>query len=143
MKILAVDLGDLRTGLAFCDENETLAVPLATIFETNKQKLIEKIADQIKALKIEAVVVGNPINMNGSAGPRSKTCEKFAQALKQRTSLPVSLWDERQTTLLANRIMTTLNTKKKNKKNLVDKIAASLILESYLNFRKNNQSNNP
>ena len=142
MKILAIDLGSLRTGLAFCDKNETLAMPLATICETNKNKLIEKILEQIQKLKIEMIVIGNPINMNGSTGLQSKNCEKFANWLKQCSGLPVNLWDERQTTTIANRIMTSLKTKKKHKKNLVDKIAATLILESYLKFRKNNKLNN-
>lgn len=115
MKILAVDLGDARTGLACCDKNETLAAPLSTIFETNQKKLLEKIIKQIETLQIETVVVGNPINMDGSLGPRSNKCGKFATKLQQSTKIPVVLWDERQTTIMANRIMTTLKTKKKTK----------------------------
>ena len=137
MRILAIDLGDVRTGLAFCDELETFAAPLCTITETNRKKLIEKIAEQIQALKIETVVVGNPINMNGSLGPRSAKCKTFAAALQKTVNVPAVLWDERQTTLMANKIMANVNTKKKHKKMMVDKIAAVLILESFLSFRKN------
>lgn len=141
MKILAIDLGDVHTGLAMCDENESLAAPFLTIVEHNPKVLIKKIAKYVKTLKIETVIVGNPINMNGSNSTRSEKCEKFARNLEQQTKIPTILWDERQTTISAHKIMTTLKTKQKNKKKLVDKIAATIILETYLNFRKNQKLN--
>lgn len=139
MKILAIDLGDARTGLACCDSHELLAYPIETIYETSKQKLLKKIIDQIESLQVEEAVIGNPINMDGSHGPRSEKCKNFAEQLKQKANIPVIMWDERQTTITANKIMTTVKTKTKNKKKLVDKIAAVIILESYLKFKKNSK----
>ncbi len=140
MIILAIDLGDIRTGLAYCDKNEILACPLETIIESNQNILIQKTKNIIIKYKIELIVVGNPINMNGSCGPRSEKCVKFSEKLKNISKVPVILRDERQTTLLANRLLIESNTKKTKKKKLVDAVAATLILNEYLDFRKNNPS---
>ncbi len=134
---MAIDLGDSKTGLACCDLNETLAFPVGTITETNQKILIEKLINTISNMQIELVVVGNPINMNGSVGPRSKKCKKFADKLKSRLKIPVKLWDERQSTLLANRLLIEASTKKRKKKKLIDEVAATVILENFLKFRKN------
>lgn len=134
---MAIDLGDSKTGLACCDSNETLAFPAGTITETNKKILIEKLVNAISNMKIELVVVGNPINMNGSVGPRSQKCKKFADKLRSKINIPVKLWDERQTTLLANRLLIEASTKKQKKKKLIDEVAATIILENFLKFRKN------
>lgn len=139
MKIMAIDFGDKRTGLACCDETETLAFPVETIIETNIKALINKIVKKITQLKVKLIVIGNPVNMNGSLGPRSKICAKFKEKLQKATNLPTILWDERQTTLLAQRFMIDSKTKKSKKKNLIDQVAATIILENYLKFKKNTE----
>ena len=93
MKIIAIDLGDTRTGIACCDENEQLAFPVETILEKNEQMLLKKIADKIKQLNAKLAVVGNPINMDGSRGFRSLKCEKFAHKLKKITNITIELYD--------------------------------------------------
>lgn len=137
MIILSIDLGEVKTGIACCDKNETIAFPITTIIETNNKNLLQKIIQQIIKQKAQMIVIGNPVNMNGSCSLRSQKCKKFANKLKNATNLPVVLWDERQTTLLAQRIMIHSCTKKNKKKKLVDQIAATIILENYLKFKQN------
>ena len=93
MKIMAVDFGDSRTGLAMCDKGEILASPLATVFEKNFDKCAEKVAQLALENKAEMLVVGDPVNMNGTRGERSEKCHIFAEKLKELTNLPVQMWD--------------------------------------------------
>ncbi len=137
MKILAIDLGEKRTGIAICDKNETISYPLEIIVETDKKQLIEKIFTISKENKADLILVGFAKNMDGSIGQRAKNCEKFAKDLKEKTKLPVALWDERQTTKLASRFLIESNTKKRKKKKVIDGVAATIILDSFIQFRKN------
>lgn len=139
MKILAVDLGDARTGLAACDRTEFLASPLCVINDWNQDRVIEKIVSAAKEIDAKMIVMGHPLNMNGSKGPRAEKCELAAKKLQELTDLPVVLWDERQTTVEAHNILHSNNKKEKQHKDVVDAVAATLILESYLAYRKNNQ----
>lgn len=138
MKIMAVDLGEVRTGLAVCDRTEFLASPVGTLEETNQDILTQKVAIAAKEYAVEMVIVGHPVNMDGSCGARAKTCETFAEKLKGLIPLPVVLWDERQSTMLAHRYLNETNTRGKQRKHVIDEVAASIILESYLQYRKNN-----
>lgn len=138
MKIISIDLGEKRTGVAICDKNETISYPLEVIIETNKKRLIEKIFQISEKNKAELILVGFAKNMNGSIGEKAKNCENFAKELKEKTKLPVALWDERQTTKLASRFLIESNTKKRKKKNIIDGVAATIILDSFIQFRKNN-----
>lgn len=137
MIILAVDYGDARTGLAVCDKNELLASPVTVINEYNHDRLIAKILAQATALGADEIVVGNPLNMNGTAGPRSELARQLAEALRVQSSLPVSLWDERSTTVSAIGILNKTDVRGKKRKAVIDAVAAVLILESYLAYRKN------
>lgn len=137
MKIMSVDLGDTRTGLARCDKDELLAFPVETIVESNKKKLARQIKEKIDALQIELVVIGMPLNMDGSHGPRAKITEDFAALLKNRIKIPIIFWDERQTTRIASFQMNLTNTRGKKRKAALDQAAAVAILESYLSYRKN------
>lgn len=139
MKILAVDYGDARTGLAVCDAGELLASPVGVIHQWNADKLLEEVAATAKAQRAELVVVGNPLNMNGTAGPRSELCRQFAEQLGAATGLPVTLWDERSTTVTATHYLNTTDTRGKKRKEVVDAVAATIILESYLAYRKNHK----
>ena len=138
MKILAIDLGEKRTGLAICEKDELIAFPLTVIFEENKKKLMEKIKDIACKNSVDMFVVGLPVNMDGSLGEKAKICEKFALMLKEETNQDVALWDERQTTILAQKYLINSGTKIKKKKKIIDKVAATIILEDFLNYKKNN-----
>ena len=139
MKILAVDYGDTRTGIAVSDRTEYLATPVATITERNAQRLAQKVADAVKEQGAELIVVGLPINMNGTRGPRAEKCEAFAQMLRELVECPVEMWDERSTTVTAHNILNTTNVRGKARKAVVDTVAATIILESYLEYRRKNK----
>ena len=140
MRIMSVDFGDSRTGIAFCDKDEMLASPLTVIHEKNFQKCAEKAAELAKSEKAELIVVGYPKNMNNTIGERAEKCERFGNLLKELASLPVVMWDERQTTVSATYYLNETNVRGKKRKNVVDAVAAVIILESYMGFRKNQQN---
>lgn len=142
MKILAIDLGDARTGLAVCDPLEMLASPLEVVTQYNRDKLAEHIARTVQAQGAELVVMGHPINMNGTLGPRSELVKEFAQKLEPLLSVPLVLWDERSTTVSATHILNETNVRGQKRKAVIDAVAAVIILENYLRFRKN-QSKQP
>ncbi|GAA6515010.1 Holliday junction resolvase RuvX [Merdimmobilis hominis] len=138
MKILAVDLGDARTGLAVCDPTEFLASPAGVIHETDFEVILKKVAQAAKEHRAQRIVVGYPKNMNGTVGERAEKCALFAQRLGELAEIPVKLWDERSTTVSAHNILNVTDTRGKKRKNVVDAVAATIILESYLAYRKNN-----
>lgn len=137
MKILAVDYGDARTGLAICDKGEMMASPVKVIPSYNREKAIAEIAETAKELGAEEIVVGNPLNMNGTAGPRSELCHEVAEALQELVGVPVVMWDERSTTVSAIGILNQTDVRGKKRKAVIDAVAATIILESYMAFRKN------
>ena len=138
MRILAVDYGDARTGLAICDPGEQLASPLGTICQRDPEKTAEAAAKAALEAGARRIVVGNPINMDGTARERSQACRDFAALLEQRSGLPVVLWDERRTTIDAHQILMNSGKNAKQRKKNVDAVAASLILEGYLTYKKSN-----
>ena len=137
MKIMAVDYGDARTGLAVCDRTEFLASPIGTIEERNAQILAMKVAHMAEQYEVGEIVVGLPVNMNGSEGPRAQKCRAFAETISLVTEVPVVMWDERSTTVSAHQILNETNVRGKKRKDVVDTVAATLILENYLAFRRN------
>lgn len=139
MKIMAVDYGDARTGLAVCDRTEFLASPIGTVQERNAQILAMKVAHMAEQYEVGEIVIGLPLNMNGSEGPRAQKCRLFAETVECVTELPVKLWDERSTTVSAHRILNGTNVRGKDRKNVVDTVSAVLILESYLEYRRKNK----
>ncbi|MCD8106982.1 MAG: Holliday junction resolvase RuvX [Oscillospiraceae bacterium] len=136
MKILAVDYGDSRTGLASCDKSESIASPVGTISEWNRERLLQKIADKAHELGTELIVVGLPKNMNGSEGERADKCREFARELSEVSGIETTLWDERITTVEAIGILNETNVRGKKRKAVIDTVAATLILENYLEYRK-------
>ena len=136
MKIMAVDYGDARTGLAVCDRTEFLASPIGTIEERNAQLLAMKVAHMAEQYEVGEIIVGLPLNMNGSKGPRAEKCEAFADMLSQLTEIPVNMWDERSTTVSAHNILNETNVRGKKRKAVVDTVAATVILEAYLEYRQ-------
>ena len=139
MKILAVDYGDTRTGLAISDRTEFLASPVGTITERNAERLAHKVADAVKEQGAELIVVGLPINMNGTRGPRAEKCEEFAKMLGELVDCPVEMWDERSTTVTAHNILNTTNVRGKARKAVVDTVAATIILEGFMDHRRKNK----
>ncbi|MCL2109077.1 MAG: Holliday junction resolvase RuvX [Oscillospiraceae bacterium] len=138
MKILAIDYGDARTGLAISDSLEILASPFGVLHEKNSDRLIGKIKAVIEENGVEEAVVGNPVNMNNTEGERSRKCVFFAEKLRQSVEIPVVLWDERSTTILAHNLLSQADVKSKKRREIIDAAAAAVILENYLVFRKNN-----
>ncbi len=137
MIILGVDFGDARTGLAICDKGEMLASPIGVISEHDFDRCMKKVADAAKEHRAQMIVVGFPKNMNGTIGERAELCRLFADGLQKLTNLPVELWDERCTTVSAHSYLNVTNTRGKKRKAVVDAVAATIILESYLGYRKN------
>ena len=137
MKIMAVDFGDARTGLAICDKTELLASPVGVIHEKRFEHAVEKVAAAAAENRAEAVIVGLPLNMNGSEGPRAELCRNFAEKLSSRVNVPVRMWDERQTTVSAAGYLNQTDTRGKKRKEVIDAVAAVIILDSYLQWRKN------
>ncbi len=137
MRIMAVDYGDAHTGLACCDRTETLASPLGVIDERNFQICAEKVAAAAVEYEVGEVVVGNPVNMNGTEGPRSEKCRQFAELLKNYLDIPVIMWDERSTTVTAHGMMNDVNKRGKERKKVIDAVAAAVILQNYLDYKAN------
>lgn len=140
MKIMAVDFGDARTGVAVSDETELLVAETAVIPSRNPEKAAAAIAEMAEKSGAQEIVVGLPKNMNGSEGPRAELCRSFAALLESVSGRPVRTWDERLTTVDAHRILSENRIYGKKRKNTVDAVAASLILEGYLGYRKNRKA---
>ena len=132
MKILAIDYGDARTGIAVSDSLGMLVGTTDVIHAYRPEVVAAEIQKRAIACGAERLVLGLPKNMDGTEGPRAQLCRDFAAQLEQLTGLPVILWDERRTTVDAHRILSDNNVHGKKRKNTVDAVAASLILEGYL-----------
>ena len=133
MIIMAVDLGDARTGIAVSDKNEGFAFPRTVINEWNKDRLIEKILNEANEAGAERIVVGLPKNMDGSLGFKAQECTELADKIRDGfTAGDVVMWDERCTTVSAHHALNATNTRGKKRKAVVDAVAATMILEDYL-----------
>ena len=137
MIIMSVDFGDSRTGIAVCGKSEMIASPVTVINEKDFNECIKKTAALAKEQRAGEVVVGYPKNMNGTVGERAEKCQLFADELAKLIDCPVKLWDERCTTISAHNYLNVTNTRGKKRKAVVDAVAATIILESYLEFRRN------
>lgn len=135
MKIMAIDYGDARTGIAISDALGMLTGFTTVIHAYTQDKVAAAIADLITQHQVTELVMGFPKNMDGSEGPRAALYQEFAAKLEEITGLKPVLWDERRTTVDAHRILSQNNVRGKKRKNTVDAVAASLILEGYLSFR--------
>ena len=134
MKVLAIDFGDARTGIALSDPTGTIVGSTDVIHSRNRAKTAAEIARLVREHGAERVVMGFPRNMDGSEGPRAELYRSFAAELEQLLGMPVLLWDERRTTVEAHNILTQTGYHGKKRKNTVDAVAASLILDGYLSF---------
>ena len=136
MKIMGIDYGDARTGIAISDLLCSIVGTTTVIHSRNKEKTLLEIKRLVCENQIGEIVMGLPKNMNGTEGPRAELCREFAAQIEETTGLPVKLWDERRTTVEAHNILSEHNYHGKKRKNTVDAVAAALILEGYLAFRK-------
>ena len=134
-KIMGVDYGDARTGIAISDLMCSIVGSTMVVPSRNREKAIADIVKLCKDNLVGEIVVGLPKNMDGTEGVRAELCREFADLLKEATGLPVTMWDERRTTVEAHNILSQHNYHGQKRKNTVDAVAASLILEGYLAFR--------
>ena len=136
MKIMGIDYGDARTGVAISDLLCSIVGSSTVLPSRNMEKLIADIVRLAKENQVGEIVVGLPKNMDGTEGNRAQLCREFAALLRSATGLPVAMWDERRTTVEAHNILSAHNYHGKRRKETVDAVAASLILEGYLAFKK-------
>ena len=134
-RVMGVDFGDARTGIAVSDLLCSIVGITTVIHSRNMEKTISQICQMVKDSDIGEIVVGLPKNMDGTEGARAELCREFADKLEEATGLPVKMWDERRTTVEAHNILSQHNYHGKKRKDTVDAVAASLILEGYLAFR--------
>ena len=138
MKIMGIDYGDARTGVAISDLLCSIVGSTTVVPSRNREKLMADLLRLIQENGVGEIVVGLPKNMDGTEGVRAELCREFADRLRQATGLPVSMWDERRTTVEAHNILSQHNYHGKKRKDTVDAVAASLILEGYLAYKKRN-----
>ncbi len=135
MRIMGIDYGDARTGVAISDLRCSIVGSTTVVRSRNTEKAIADIVKLVLDNEVGEIVVGLPRNMDGSEGPRAELCRGFAKQLEDVTGKKVVMWDERRTTVEAHNILSTHNYHGQKRKDTVDAVAASLILEGYLAFR--------
>ena len=135
-RVLAIDYGDQRTGLALSDMTGLLTGEAVTVQEWDAERLADKVADFALSRGAETLVLGLPKNMDGSEGPRAEKARAFAELLRQRCDLPLVFWDERRSSIEAHNILHAVGKQEKKHRATVDAVAASLLLESYLDSRR-------
>ena len=136
MRILGIDYGDTRIGTSVCDEMETMALPLKTVKSESMRKNIDAMAKLAREESAGLIVVGLPLNMDGSEGERASKTRSFGKVLSKVTGLEVEYVDERLTSVEAEEIMDTVGVKKGKRKGIIDTIAAQIILQTYLDIKK-------
>lgn len=134
-RIMAIDYGDARTGIAISDLLCSLVGSTTVLHSRVPEKTVAEICRLAQEHQVGELVMGFPRNMDGTEGPRAELYRDFARQLEEASGLPVHLWDERRTTIEAHQILSDHNYHGKKRKNTVDAVAASLILEGYLSFR--------
>ena len=137
MRIMAIDYGDAHTGIAISDQTGLLAGYTTTLHSRKQEAVVEGIGKLITEYGVTELVLGYPKNMDGTLGPRAEKAEAFAKVLEDAFRLPVALWDERRTTIDAHNILAASGKNAKKRKQTVDAVAAALILEGYLAFKRN------
>ncbi|MCP8967266.1 Holliday junction resolvase RuvX [Ectobacillus ponti] len=138
MRILGLDVGTKTVGVAMSDEMGWTAQGIETIRinEERNEFGFERIEELVKAYNVDSIVVGLPKNMNGTIGPRGEACQLFAERLRERLGLEVVLWDERLSTMAAERFLISADVSRKKRKQVIDKMAAVVILQGYLNSKQ-------
>lgn len=132
---MGLDVGDKTIGVAVSDELGWTAQGVETIKRQSKAKDFARLQELIAQYQVGAIVVGLPKNMNGTIGPRAELCQSFGKLLQEKTSLPVHMWDERLTTMAAERMLISADVSRQKRKTVIDKMAATLILQGYLDAK--------
>jgi putative Holliday junction resolvase len=132
MRILAIDHGTKRMGLAVSDELGMIANPLEFVFAEPFDKFLARLNEVILEKKVDSLLVGMPRNMDGTYGPAAEKVREFIAKLKETISLPIKTWDERLTSAQANRFLIQADVRRDERKQKVDKMAAAILLQSYL-----------
>ena len=132
MRIMGIDYGDARTGLAVSDEMNILVGEAWTVNKWNPERVADVIAQEAQKRNVGRLVLGLPKNMDGSEGPRAEKCRDFAELLRSKTDIELVMWDERRSSIEAHAILHANGKKEKKHRKTVDAVAASLILEGYL-----------
>ena len=131
-KVLGVDFGDRRTGIAISDASRTIAFPRETLDCPHVEQAAAAVARLAAAEQVGEIVVGYPVNMNGSEGPRTARTDEFLAELAKRTAVPLRKWDERLSTKIAEAVLIEAGTRREKRRGVVDKLAAQVILQGYL-----------
>jgi putative Holliday junction resolvase len=132
MRILGIDHGTKRVGLALSDETGTIALPLQFLSAEPAAKLLDRLKECVAERKVQEIVVGIPRNMNGTYGPAAEKARAFVAALQQVVTVPIQTWDERLTTVQAHRVLIETGMRREKRKERVDQTAAAILLQSYL-----------
>jgi putative holliday junction resolvase len=135
MRILGIDYGDARIGLAISDELGWTAQALEVIQRRSPDEDLRRIRQIVETYGVQHIVLGFPKNMNGTIGPRGEITKTFAEELEQAFQIPVTLWDERLSTVAAERLLLEADMSRKKRKGVIDKVAAQMILQTYLDAR--------
>ena len=136
MRIMAIDYGDAHTGIAVSDPTGLLAGFTTVVTAYRPEAVAQRVAELAREHGAEELVLGHPVNMDGTLGPRSEKARAMKALLEEATGLPVVLWDERRTTIDAHHILYQSGKNAKQRKKMVDAVAATLILEGYLTYKK-------
>ncbi len=136
MKILGLDYGSVRIGVALSEEEGKIAFGRGTILRKSLDEDLKQIEEIVKEEKAVEIVVGLPLKLNGSKAEQAEEAERFAGELKERIGLPVKLWDERLSTAQAERVLLQADLRRKKRKKVIDKVAAQIILQSYLDAKE-------
>src|SRR5437867_3293261 len=136
MRILGIDYGQKRIGVAISDEMAIVATPVGNVQENGINAAVAAIAKMVAERSVGKIVVGLPRNMDGSIGPKARETQAFVEKLKARVSVPIQMWDERLTTKAAERAMIEADISRKKRRENIDKMAAQLILQSYLDSQQ-------
>ena len=133
-RLIGIDPGKKRIGIAISDENKKVATPYTTIVKKDYSSFLAQIKKIVQENAIKGIVIGNPINMDGSIGPKSQSSRSFVNNLSKEINIPILLWDERLTTVSAERSLLEADLSRKKRQQIIDKIAASIILQSFLDY---------
>ena len=139
-KLLGVDFGAARTGLAHSDDLGIYAIGMGNIKSYNVERAAEEVAKKAEEIHADRIIIGKPINMDGSEGEKARLCVDFGVIVSKHTSIPIEFFDERLTTVMAHQILGNSGIKAKDRKNVVDSLAAELILQGYMDKQKNKNS---
>jgi putative Holliday junction resolvase len=137
MRILGVDYGTVRIGLAISDPSGFLAQGLSVLRRKNDEQAVADIVQIIREHEVEEVVVGLPKHMNGSLGEKAQICQAFADMIEKASGLPVAMYDERLTTVAAEKMLIEADVMRKRRKQVIDAVAATLLLQGYLDRKSN------